>query len=357
MSGGVADRAVERAVEAAKSRARDDVELLISAGLAVLRREGAADMTIADVLSEAGLSTRAFYRHFTSKSDLLLAIYEHEVNLYSPRLQSRLDAAGSPTDALIAWIDELLATGFQPSRGPRTRAMFSWAMPLQQEFPTEFAAIRAAFERSARGDPRRRARRRILPHDAPRPRRAVHPRPHLGAGRRPPLRRNDRRRHRARRGAALRAPGPGRVVTIDVETDRIYYDEAAETLSRSDLDAMQLERLLLMLPHAYEHSPLVRSVWEEAGVHPRDISSLDDYRERAPFIDKETLRHWREDRGDPYAGLLCLPQDEITTILSSSGTTGEPTLSPQHWAPFVGPRPGRPVTRPLDDGHATSEIT
>jgi AcrR family transcriptional regulator len=144
MSGGVADRAVERAVEAAKSRARDDVGLLISAGLTVLRREGAADMTIADVLSEAGLSTRAFYRHFTSKSDLLLAIYEHEVNLYSPRLQSRLDAAGSPTDALIAWIDELLATGFQPSRGPRTRAMFSWAMPLQQEFPAEFAAIRAA---------------------------------------------------------------------------------------------------------------------------------------------------------------------------------------------------------------------
>jgi AcrR family transcriptional regulator len=135
---------VERAVEAAKSRARDDVEQLISAGLTVLRREGAADMTIADVLSEAGLSTRAFYRHFTSKSDLLLAIYEHEVNLYSPRLQSRLDAADSPTDALIAWIDEFLAAGFQPSRGVRTRAMFSWAQPLQQEFPAEFAAIRAA---------------------------------------------------------------------------------------------------------------------------------------------------------------------------------------------------------------------
>ena len=73
---GVADRAVARAVEAAKTRARDDVDQLIRAGLAVLRRDGAADMTIADVLAEAGLSTRAFYRHFTSKSDLLLAIYD-----------------------------------------------------------------------------------------------------------------------------------------------------------------------------------------------------------------------------------------------------------------------------------------
>ncbi len=144
MAGEVADRAVERAVEAAKSRARDDVQQLVAAGLIVLRREGAADMTIADVLAEAGLSTRAFYRHFSSKSDLLLAIYEHEVERYRPRLQRRLDAAASPQDALVAWIDELLATGFEPRRGERTRTMFSWAIPLQQEFPAEFAAIRAA---------------------------------------------------------------------------------------------------------------------------------------------------------------------------------------------------------------------
>jgi AcrR family transcriptional regulator len=141
---GVADRAVERAVEAAKTRARDDVQQLIAAGLTVLRREGAADMTIADVLAEAGLSTRAFYRHFTSKSDLLLAIYEHEVQLYRPRLQRRLDASDDPEAALVAWIDELLAAGFEPSRGARTRAMFRWAIPLQQEFPAEFAGIRAA---------------------------------------------------------------------------------------------------------------------------------------------------------------------------------------------------------------------
>jgi AcrR family transcriptional regulator len=141
---GVADRAVERAVEAAKSRARDDVQQLIAAGLTVLRREGAAEMTIADVLAEAGLSTRAFYRHFTSKSDLLLAIYEHEVQLYQPRLARKIDAAAGPREALVAWIDELLGAGFEPGRGARTRAMFRWAIPLQQEYPVEFAAIRAA---------------------------------------------------------------------------------------------------------------------------------------------------------------------------------------------------------------------
>jgi AcrR family transcriptional regulator len=140
----VEDRAVERAVRVAKERARDDVQLLIAAGRKLLHRDGAADMTIADVLTEAGLSTRAFYRHFASKSDLLLAIYDNEVDRYTPRLQRRLDAATTARAGLEAWIDELLAAGFEPRRGERTRAMFTWAIPLQQEFPVEFAAVRDA---------------------------------------------------------------------------------------------------------------------------------------------------------------------------------------------------------------------
>jgi len=140
----VEDRAVERAVRVAKERARDDVQLLIAAGRKLLHRDGAADMTIADVLTEAGLSTRAFYRHFASKSDLLLAIYDNEVDRYTPRLQRRLDAAITARAGLEAWIDELLAAGFEPRRGERTRAMFTWAIPLQQEFPVEFAAVRDA---------------------------------------------------------------------------------------------------------------------------------------------------------------------------------------------------------------------
>src|SRR3954462_752635 len=118
---GVEDRAVERAVRVAKERARDDVQLLVASGRKLLHRDGAADMTIADVLTEAGLSTRAFYRHFASKSDLLLAIYDDELERSRPRLQRRLDAAADPREGLEAWIDELLATGFEPRRNERTR--------------------------------------------------------------------------------------------------------------------------------------------------------------------------------------------------------------------------------------------
>ena len=102
-------------------------------------------MTIADVLTEAGLSTRAFYRHFTSKSDLLLAIYEHEVDRYSPRLQSRLDAAATPTDALDSLDRRAARDRVRTAAAASAPARCSrWAIPLQQEFPAEFAAVRAA---------------------------------------------------------------------------------------------------------------------------------------------------------------------------------------------------------------------
>jgi AcrR family transcriptional regulator len=56
----------------------DERRALIDAGIAVLRRTGSEGCTVADVLEEAGLSTRAFYRHFASKDELVLAIYEHD---------------------------------------------------------------------------------------------------------------------------------------------------------------------------------------------------------------------------------------------------------------------------------------
>ena len=48
----------------------DEQQALIDAGLAVLRRNGSEGLTVNDVLAEAELSTRAFYRHFDSKRAL-----------------------------------------------------------------------------------------------------------------------------------------------------------------------------------------------------------------------------------------------------------------------------------------------
>lgn len=110
-------------------------------------------------------------------------------------------------------------------------------------------------------------------------------------------------------------------------------------MARADLEAIQEAKLLDLLPYAYERSALIRSTWDEAGVHPRDIKTLADYKERAPFISKDAIRVFRDERGDPYGGLLCYQESELTAITSTSGTTGDPTLVPEKWEPREGTAP------------------
>jgi phenylacetate-CoA ligase len=105
-----------------------------------------------------------------------------------------------------------------------------------------------------------------------------------------------------------------------------YADPEAETMSRADIASVQEAKLLDLIPYAYERSALVRSTWEAAGVRPRDVRSLDDFRERVPFIDKDAIRRFRDDHHDPYGGTLCIDESEISAVFSTSGTTGDPTL-------------------------------
>jgi AcrR family transcriptional regulator len=137
----VSARAAARSVEAQRRRAEEEVQALVAAGLAVLRRSGAAGLTVAEVLADAGLSTRAFYRHFQSKDELVLAVYEREAERRHTGLVRRLDEAGSPRAALEAWIDEMLALGFDPRRARRTNVLAQEGARLQTDFPVEFAAI------------------------------------------------------------------------------------------------------------------------------------------------------------------------------------------------------------------------
>lgn len=119
--------------------------------------------------------------------------------------------------------------------------------------------------------------------------------------------------------------------------DAKFYDETRETMPRAQLHALQESLLLELLPHAFEHSPLIRQTWTEAGVHPRDVRSLDDFVERAPFIDKDALRRFRDERGDPFGGICTLPPAELTAVMSTSGTTGDPTLVPEAWGRSTAP--------------------
>ena len=92
--------------------------LILDAAYAVLR-DRRTELTISAVLSGAGISTRAFYRHFESKDALLGAMYLHDAHRMHARVTARLAVTASPGDAVIAWIDEIYAMARNPRRAER----------------------------------------------------------------------------------------------------------------------------------------------------------------------------------------------------------------------------------------------
>jgi AcrR family transcriptional regulator len=98
---------------------------ILAATLEVLRRNRGQEATVADILEEAGLSTRAFYRHFETKEDLLRALYKRDAESFSAHLRRRIDATDNPDDALAVWVHEVLGLAYDRRRAERVSALQS----------------------------------------------------------------------------------------------------------------------------------------------------------------------------------------------------------------------------------------
>ena len=95
--------------------------------------------------------------------------------------------------------------------------------------------------------------------------------------------------------------------------------EPIEKASQDELQALQLQRLKWTLDHAYYNVPMYRRKFDEAGVHPTDLKSLEDIR-LFPYTTKQDLR-------DAYPfDSFAVPMRDVVRVHASSGTTGKPTV-------------------------------
>jgi phenylacetate-CoA ligase len=95
--------------------------------------------------------------------------------------------------------------------------------------------------------------------------------------------------------------------------------EAIETASVDELRALQTERLRWSVRHAYDHVAHYRQSFSAAGVHPDEVTSLEDLA-KLPFTAKGDLRE-----GYPF-GMFAVPRQDVVRVHASSGTTGRPTV-------------------------------
>jgi AcrR family transcriptional regulator len=96
---------------------------ILAAASTSLREQGIRGLSIAAVLEEAGLSTRAFYRHFDSKDDLVAAVFMAAARVEKRRLRRRMASATTEVEAVAAWIDGRLDLAFDEDIGSDLRGL------------------------------------------------------------------------------------------------------------------------------------------------------------------------------------------------------------------------------------------
>jgi phenylacetate-CoA ligase len=103
------------------------------------------------------------------------------------------------------------------------------------------------------------------------------------------------------------------------DTTPFMFDRTAECMPRTQLAALQLNRLKKTLDGAYAKVPHFRKSFDAARVKPEKLKSLDDLA-HFPFTLKTDLR-------DNYPfGMFAVPREQVVRVHASSGTTGRPTV-------------------------------
>lgn len=85
---------------------------ILDAATTTVREYGVDGLSVAAVLQRAGLSTRAFYRHFGSKDELVAAVFLEGARAEKRRLKRRMGSAATEIEAVAAWIDARLDLAF-----------------------------------------------------------------------------------------------------------------------------------------------------------------------------------------------------------------------------------------------------
>lgn len=108
------------------------------------------------------------------------------------------------------------------------------------------------------------------------------------------------------------------------DPDSRYWFPVRETMPAADRETAILERLQQVCRYAYDNAPFYRRKWEEAGFHPSQLKSLEDFEDKVPTVSKKDLRE-SQAKFPPFGNYLCIPDRDIFHIHGTSGTTGRPT--------------------------------
>jgi AcrR family transcriptional regulator len=145
-------RAVSRSLSAARSRAEQRVQRLLTAAFELIDERGSSEFTIQEVVDRSKQSLRGFYQYFDGKDELLFALLEENIREAIEDLGEALASESEPLARLRAftirlheWCEPL---GTRRKRGAHNRVpMSEFSLQLALKDPERVAAVMAPISR------------------------------------------------------------------------------------------------------------------------------------------------------------------------------------------------------------------
>ncbi|TSD40225.1 TetR/AcrR family transcriptional regulator [Rhodococcus sp. KBS0724] len=134
-------RAEERssAVQRSRSRAADQVRSILEAAQCLIEKKGDT-FTTQELIKEAGVALQTFYRYFTSKDELLLAVISNEMKTACALWEEAAAEFDDPLDRLRFYAGHILGTlGEDPRRDALARFVITTHWRLHRLYPAELA--------------------------------------------------------------------------------------------------------------------------------------------------------------------------------------------------------------------------
>lgn len=88
----------------------DEVQRILNAAYAVMGERGTeSKVRVADIVSAAGVSNDTFYRHFSSKDDLIVALLEDGTERLVGYITHQMQKVTTPEEKVRCWVEGLLS--------------------------------------------------------------------------------------------------------------------------------------------------------------------------------------------------------------------------------------------------------
>jgi AcrR family transcriptional regulator len=140
--GSLRDRAVERSLRAARAKAVMRSDGFLRTATELLSETGRTDFTVQELVERSKTSLRSFYQHFSSKDELLLALFEEVLGGTMSEWRKYIgDLKGGTVEQLRFVATSLYTESTNEHMAGVSRALSAYHLQLAESRPLDYARV------------------------------------------------------------------------------------------------------------------------------------------------------------------------------------------------------------------------